>query len=105
MHSYLEYKLIQINIFHRDLTDMSANFYSLDLKTDTETCTCPCDTEPSVILFSTLNGLLFGYVDPVNITFIFVKVNNFRGDLTDVSARTKTLRAMIQLCLDWLNKV
>ena len=44
----------------------------------------------SVLLFSKPNSTILGYVDPVNITSI-IRINNFRGELTDVSAETKTL--------------
>ena len=35
--------------------------------------------------FSKLNKIFSGYFDPVNI-FVFIKVNEFRGDLTEIPA-------------------
>ena len=43
-----------------------------------------------VIVFSKRNKLVLGCFDPVHV-LCTLKVNNFRGDLTDVSAKTKTL--------------
>ena len=40
----------------------------------------------------------FGYFDPVNIFFI-ININNFRGDLSDISAKTATLVVTSILCL------
>ena len=39
-------------------------------------------------IFSTSNSLIFGYFDPINIDILIKKINNFRGDLSDVSAKT-----------------
>ena len=44
----------------------------------------------SVKIFSKLNYFTFGYFDPI-IFFLIIKINNFRGDLSDVSAKTATL--------------
>ena len=39
-----------------------------------------------MFLFSKLINLLFGYFDPVTIFYV-IKINNFRGDLSDISAK------------------
>ena len=44
----------------------------------------------SVKFFSKLNNLFFGYFDPIN-SFFILKINNFRGGLSDISAKTATL--------------
>ena len=44
----------------------------------------------SVKFFSKLKFGFFGYFDPTNI-FFYNKAKNFRGDLSDVSAKTATL--------------
>ena len=53
-------------------------------------CTCQCVRCAAVKFFSKSNNLFFGYFDPINI-FLIIKINNFRGDLSDVSAKTATL--------------
>ena len=40
--------------------------------------------------FSKLNKILFGYFDPEKI-FLDNKINNFRGELTDISAKKEAL--------------
>ena len=47
--------------------------------------------------FSKLNNLFFGYFDPV-IVFFIIKINNFRGDLSDISAKTATLIGYSRHC-------
>ena len=42
-----------------------------------------------VKFFSKLNNLFLGYFDPIN-NFLIIKMNNFRGDLSDISAKTAT---------------
>ena len=44
----------------------------------------------SVKFFSKLNYIFFGHFDPKNI-FLIIKINIFRGDLSDSSAKTATL--------------
>ena len=44
----------------------------------------------SEILFSKFNQTFMGYFDPVNI-ILTIKLNNSRGDLTNVTAKTITL--------------
>ena len=54
-----------------------------------------CDTSIvrwSVLLFSKLIKLFFGYFDPVKY-FLIVKINNFRGDLSSISAKMATVQA------------
>ena len=46
---------------------------------------------PAVLLFSELNKRIFGYFDPENIILQIIKINNFRGDLTDNSAKKEAL--------------
>ena len=43
-----------------------------------------------VLLFSKLNKMFFGYFDPETI-FKIIKLNNFRGDLTDISTKKEAL--------------
>ena len=43
-----------------------------------------------MLLFSKLNKISFGYFDPENI-ILDNKINNFRGDLTDISAKKEAL--------------
>ena len=45
----------------------------------------------SVKIFSKLIYLFFGYFDLINIYFLIIKINNFRGDLTDISANKEAL--------------
>ena len=40
--------------------------------------------------FSKLNIFIFGYFDPVKLLFFIIKANIFRGDLSDISAKTAT---------------
>ena len=44
----------------------------------------------AVKFFSKFNYFIFGYFDPTNVFFI-TKINNFRGDLSGISAETATL--------------
>ena len=48
----------------------------------------------SVLLFSKLNKIFFGYFDPENILFQIIKINNFRGDFSsaDISAKKEALK-------------
>ena len=48
-------------------------------------------------LFSKLNYFCFGYFDPTNIFFYIIKISNFRGDPSDISAKTATLAGMLEL--------
>ena len=43
--------------------------------------------------FSKYNLFISRYFDPVNYVFLIVKINKFRGDLSDVSATSATLSA------------
>ena len=43
-----------------------------------------------MLLFSKLNKMCFGYFDP-EIFYQIMKINNFRGDLTDISAKKEAL--------------
>ena len=43
-----------------------------------------------VLPFSKLNNFIFGYFDPENV-FLIMKINNFRGDPTDNSAKKEAL--------------
>ena len=45
----------------------------------------------AVKFFSELNKLFFGYFDSI-IFFLIIKINYFRGDLRDISAKTATLQ-------------
>ena len=49
----------------------------------------------SVKFFSKFIYLFVGYFDPVNIYILMIKINNFRGDFSDISAKTATL-ALLQ---------
>jgi hypothetical protein len=51
----------------------------------------------AVKFFQNFNNLFFGYFDPVNIYFLVIKINNFRGDLSNISAKTATLVAISSL--------
>ena len=42
------------------------------------------------LLFTKLNKLVFGYYNPENI-FLDNEINNFQGDVTDISAHTKPM--------------
>ena len=48
----------------------------------------------SVLLFSKLNILFFGYFDPEKI-FLDNRMNNFQGELTDISAKKAALVAIV----------
>ena len=48
----------------------------------------------SVKFFSKLINLFFGCFDPMNIYFLIIKINKFRGDLSSISAKTATLHAI-----------
>ena len=43
-----------------------------------------------VLLFSKLNKIFFGYLHP-EFFFKIMKINNFQGDLTDISAKKEAL--------------
>ena len=47
-------------------------------------------TSYTLKIFSKLIYFIFGYFDPI-IIFLIIKINDFRGDLTDISAKTATL--------------
>ena len=49
-------------------------------------------TVQPVHLFSKLNYSYFGYFDIGNFFFRYWKITNFRGDLTDISAKKEALR-------------
>ena len=49
------------------------------------------NNQSPVKFFSKLNKFIFGYFNPVNIYFLIIKINIFRGDLSDISAKTATL--------------
>ena len=54
--------------------------------------------------FSKLNNLFFGYFDPIT-NFLIIKISNFRGDLSDISAKTATLMRVSQKhIVDFENK-
>ena len=40
--------------------------------------------------FSKVIRFFLGYFDPINI-FLIIKINNFRGDLSDILAKTASL--------------
>ena len=44
----------------------------------------------TVLLFSKLNKLFFGYFDP-DFFYNIVKINDFRGELDDISAKKEAL--------------
>ena len=44
----------------------------------------------------TFNYYIFGYLDPVYIFFSIIKTNNFRGDISSISAETATLVFNVQ---------
>ena len=50
----------------------------------------------SIKLLSKSNILFFGYFDHINI-FLVIKINNCRGDVRDISAKTA---ALVGLCRD-----
>ena len=50
----------------------------------------------AVLLFSKLNDFFFGYFDPENI-FLIIEINNFRGDLTDISAKKEGLLERVSI--------
>ena len=56
------------------------------------------DTSP-VKFFSKLIYFFFGYFDPIYIFFI-IKINNFRGVLNDISAKTASLHITRALFFD-----
>ena len=43
-----------------------------------------------MLLFSKLNKIFLGYFDPEKI-FQIIEINNFQGDLTDISAKKEAL--------------
>ena len=49
-----------------------------------------------MLLFSKLNKSFFGCFDPV-IYFLIIKIDSFRGDLSDVSTKPATLVASIRI--------
>ena len=44
-----------------------------------------------MLLFSNLNTIFFGYFDPENIFLQIINIIDFRGDLTDISAKKEAL--------------
>ena len=48
--------------------------------------------QPPVKFFSKCDYNFLGYFDPIK-TFLIIKINNFRGDLSDVSAKMAILAA------------
>ena len=44
-----------------------------------------------MLLFSKLNKTFLGYLDPAVFFLQIMKMNNFRGDLTDISAKKEAL--------------
>ena len=42
------------------------------------------------MFFSKSNYYYFGYFDPINLIFV-IRINTFRGDLSNISAMTATL--------------
>ena len=54
-------------------------------------CMLQCHGTTAVLLFSKLNEVFFGYFDPESFFYI-VKINIFRSDLTDVSAKKDRLQ-------------
>ena len=55
----------------------------------------------SVLPFSKLNKTFFGYFDPENI-FKILKINDFRGEITDISAKIEALER-IDVAKAWAN--
>ena len=49
-----------------------------------------------MLLVSKLNKLLFGYFDPEKY-FEIIKITNFQGELTDISAKIAALMCAIHL--------
>ena len=58
-----------------------------------------CHVQQSVKFFFEIKLFIFGRFDPVNI-FLMLKITNFRGDSGDISAKTATLTASFELCVD-----
>ena len=54
-------------------------------------------------ILSKSNLFIFGYFDPI-IIFLIIKMNNFWGDLSDISARTATLVRGLHLSDDLASK-
>ena len=42
-------------------------------------------------VFPNLNDSFFGYFDRMTIQFLMTKIHSFRGDVSDISAKTETL--------------
>ena len=76
--------------FQRPFAVRNAQGYPLALHTKLVTwcwaLVCPCP----VLLFSKLNKIFFGYFDP-EMSFTIMKNNNFKGELTDISAKKEVL--------------
>ena len=49
----------------------------------------------SVKFFSKLNEIFSGYFDPKNILYM-ININNFRGDLSNISAKKTSLVALLR---------
>ena len=45
-------------------------------------------------LFSNLNQFIYGYFDPKNMYFFIIKIKNFPGDLSNISAKVATLSSI-----------
>ena len=65
-------------------------------------------TENQCFLFQNKINCFFGYFEPEKI-FLIIKINNFRGELTDISAKKEALLRIIcllvggeeSLCCTW----
>ena len=44
-----------------------------------------------MLLFSKSNKMFVGYCDPEKYIFSIMKINNYQGDLTDISAKKEAL--------------
>ena len=81
--------MMKITCFWSDLTDISSE-KTTDMRMLSRTYLQLLLGMCAVLLFSKLNKFFFGYFDPKNM-FSNKKINNFRGALTNVSARTTAL--------------
>ena len=57
-----------------------------------------------MLLFSKLNKLFFGYFYPDKIFFKIMKMNNFQGELTNISAKKETLILYCRFLFDQQNQ-
>ena len=48
---------------------------------------------PIEVFFSKLSQSVLGYFDSVNMFFFIIKINNLRGELSDISSKSATLDA------------